>query len=468
MQALHRTLPFWARIALLVVLVCVATGAALISYQLYRRPTVLTLAVGSSDGDALQIASIIAGRLATTNSSVRLKVENSGTALDAAKALATGTADVAVVRADVGDLHEARAVALTARGVLTIVAPPGSSISTIAKLRGHTVGVVDGQINRGVVDVLRKEYDLDRANVVFKDIQPAEARRALQSKEVSALLVVAPLTEKHLAWIKSLFREGSNASPLLIPVDSAGAIVESKGPYDSFDIPKGTLRGAPPVPDDDVTTLRVGYYLVANRHLSPNVVADLARKVMSVRRALLSEQPLLAGIAAPDLDADAYLHVHSGAAAFFNGTQETFMDRYSNVIYLTPMVLGALASIVAAAWRFLGVRANGTTAVPLDSLCAFSVRVRQAPDEAGLSAIEIELDQSVLAGLSSLARKDSGTEAAGIVLAARRLDSLIYHRRMMLVAERMADPDHGIAGLFAGDRGEAKPLGTTYANDLVR
>lgn len=81
----------------------------------------------------------------------------------------------------------------------------------------------------------------------------------------------------------------------------------------------------PPVPDDDVTTLRVGYYLVANGDLNANVVADLARKVMGVRRDLVGEQPPLAGIAAPDLDADAFLPVHPGAAAFFNGTQESFM-----------------------------------------------------------------------------------------------------------------------------------------------
>jgi TRAP-type uncharacterized transport system substrate-binding protein len=166
--------------------------------------------------------------------------------------------------------------------------------------------------------VLRKEYDLDRANVVFKDVAPADARRALQSKEVSALLLVAPLTERHLSFARSPFREDVNSFPIVIPVDSAGAIADAKGPYESFDIPKGTLRGPPPVPNDDVTTLRVGYYLVANRHLNANVVADLARKVMAVRRDLVGEQPPLAGIAAPDLDADAFLPVHPGAAAFFN------------------------------------------------------------------------------------------------------------------------------------------------------
>jgi hypothetical protein len=99
----------------------------------------------------------------------------------------------------------------------------------------------------------------------------------------------------------------------------AGAITDAKGPYESYDIPKGTLRGAPPVPGDDVTMLRVAYDLVANRHLNAGLVTDLARKVMSARRDLVGEQPLLSGIAAPDTDPDAYISVHSGAACWQPG-----------------------------------------------------------------------------------------------------------------------------------------------------
>jgi TRAP-type uncharacterized transport system substrate-binding protein len=457
MQALHRRLPFHGRVALLIGIFGLAAGAALMSYQFYRRPVILTLVAGSSDGEARQIASIIAGRLATTNSPVRLRIENAGTAVDAAKAFATGSADLAIVRADVGNLHDARAVAVTARGVLTIVAPPGSAISDVARLRGHTVGVVGADVNRGIVDALTREYDLDRAS--FRDVAPQEARQALQSKAVSALLMVAPLTEKHLAWIKSLFRDGAGSSPVLIPVDAAGAIADRKGPYESFDIPKGTLRGAPAVPADDVTTLRVGYYLVANRHLNANVVGDLARKVMGVRRDLVGEQPLLSGIAAPDLDADAFLPAHPGAAAFFNGTQESFMDRYANVIYLTPMVLGALASVFAGAWRFLGVRRDEADANVLEQLCVLPARIRLAPDEAGLSAIEAEIDNSLGTRLTRIAgEEDHASEAAMLIAAASRLDHLLYQRRAMLAWPTTDDLDHGLADLFVGGSG-ANPDG---------
>lgn len=101
------------------------------------------------------------------------------------------------------------------------------------------------------------------------------------------------------------------------------------------------LTPAPPIPDDDVTTLKVGYYLIANKHLNAPLIGDLTRKIMSVRRDLIGEQPLLAGIAAPDTGPDAYVAVHPGALAFYNGTQESFIDRYTNVIYLTPIVCSA-------------------------------------------------------------------------------------------------------------------------------
>jgi TRAP-type uncharacterized transport system substrate-binding protein len=433
MKSLKMELPFWVRVVLLAGVLCIVAGAGLIAYRYYEQPVTLTVAVGSLDGEAKQTASLIAGRLATVDSPVRLKVENAGNVLDAAKAFAAGKADLAVVRADVGDLSQARTVTMTAHGVVMIVAPPGSSITSIAKLRDHTVGVVGGEINHGVVEVLKKEYDLGHANVIFKDIVPSDARRAVQAKEVAALLLVVPLTDRYLSLVKGLFKESANAAPVLIPIDSAGAIADTKGPYESFDIPKGTLRGAPPVPDDDVTTLRVTYYLVANRHLNSDVIADLARRIMGVRRDLVGEEPLLSGIAAPELDADAYISAHPGAAAFFNGTQQSFMDRYGNAIYLTPMALGALASIFAAAWRFLGVRTSEAAHPTLDAFCVLPGRIRSVTDETELNAIENEVDTLLRTQLARAAGQEEGaSEAQALIAAAQRLDNLIHHRRVVL------------------------------------
>jgi TRAP-type uncharacterized transport system substrate-binding protein len=433
MQRFHQALPVWVRAILLVGVVCLIAGAGLVAYRYYQRPTTLTVAVGSFDGEARQAARLVAGHLAATNSPIKLKIEDAGDVLDAAKAFAADKADLAVVRADVGDLSQGRAVAVMAEGVVMIVAPPGSNITSIAKLRDHTVGVAGGEINRGVVEALKKEYDLGHANVTFKDIAPTDLRRAVQAKEVAAVIVVVPLNDKYLSLVKGLFRESATSAPVLIPIDSAGAITDTKGPYESFDIPKGTLRGSPAVPDDDVTTLRVPYLLVANRHLDQQVVGELAKRVMAARRDLAAEQPLIAGIATPTLDADAYITVHPGAAAFYNGTQQSFMDRWGNAIYLTPMVLGALASVFAAVWRFLGIRSHDVAQGTLESLCALRERIHDLEDEAELREIEDDIEVQLRAQLAkSGSDEESGTEALALIALAQRLDNLVHHRRVVL------------------------------------
>ena len=75
-------------------------------------------AVGSFDGEAAKVAAIIAGRLDAAKSAVRVKVVPTGSVLDSAKLFAAGKVDLAIVRADVGDLSQARSVALVNKSVL--------------------------------------------------------------------------------------------------------------------------------------------------------------------------------------------------------------------------------------------------------------------------------------------------------------------------------------------------------------
>jgi hypothetical protein len=128
--------------------------------------------------------------------------------------------------------------------------------------------------------------------------------------------------------------------------------------------------------------------------------------------------------------------VHPGATAFYNGTEEGFMDRYGNAIYLTPMVLGAMASVFAAAWRFLGVRPIDPAQTTLDTLCGLPGRIRKTDDEAELASIEEEVDAILRGHLARPTDHDeSASEAQALIAAAHRLDNLIHHRRMALMAK---------------------------------
>jgi TRAP-type uncharacterized transport system substrate-binding protein len=425
-------LPLWLRFVLLAGLVGLASGASLLAYRYYTHPVTLSVAVGSIDGEAAKAMSALASRLVSTNAPVRLKVIDSGTALEAASLFSAGKADLAVVRGDAGDLSQAQAVVVVSHMVLLIIAPPGSTIDSIDKLKDRRVGVIGGDANTRIVDVLSREYGLDRAKV-FKDIALPDARRAIQTKEVNALLVVIPLAGKYLSLVRNFFQQGPKASPVLLPIESAGAIAQAERAYESFDVPKGTLRGSPPVPEDDLTTLRASLYLVANKKLSADLITSLTLTIMKVRRELMGEEPIFAQITAPSTDQDAYLPLHPGAAAVYNSTQQSFMDEYGNWIYLTPMALGGAATAFAAAWKFLGLGQPATGQGPLDSLYALGRRIRKAATEAELSDIEEEIDNILNAQRTKSAGGDeNAVDDATLNVAAHRLEGLIHDRRNML------------------------------------
>ena len=146
-------LPLWLRFILLVGVVGFVSGASLLAYRYYTRPVTLSVAVGSIDGEAAKAMSAIASRLASNNASVRLNVVDSGTAVGAAKAFADGKVDLAVVRGDVGDLSKAQAVVVMSHVVALVIAPPGSSIDSMDKLKGRRVGVLGGDANTKIVEV---------------------------------------------------------------------------------------------------------------------------------------------------------------------------------------------------------------------------------------------------------------------------------------------------------------------------
>ena len=423
----------WLRVALVAMGAAIAIGIGVFGYRYFTGPVTLTVATGSVDGYATQIMSSIAARLSQTGSPVRLKVVNVESALDAAESISTGKVDLAVIRADVGDLSEVRTVVLATNSVVMIVVPPGSSIDSVDALKGKVVGIVGGEVNHSVVEAIKEEYDLAKEKVVFKDLSVTDVPRALHTKQVNAVLFVMPVTEKYLSIIRAAVPGNGRKKPSLIAIEAAGAIANIAGAYESYDLPKGSLWGSPPVPDDDLTTLRVPFYLVANRKLSDDVVADLTQAIMDARRDLVAAYPLLAQMSAPSTEKDAYIPIHPGAAAYYGDTQQSFLDKYSNEFYYGPMALGAIMSGLVAAWKFLGFGRSGQAGTPLEPLHALARRIRESQSEAELAGVEEEIDSILRANLAKRAKGDETAEDQGTLnLAAHRLEYLIHYRRTLL------------------------------------
>jgi len=425
-------LPRWTRIVVVIGIALITSGLCYGTYRYVSRPTTLTVVAGSYDGDAARLMTAIAARLAASKASVRLTVVDKGTTTAATKAFSAGEADLAVARPDLGDLKSARTVVLLTYGVVLILAPAGGGVDDLADLKGKVVGVLGGDANRRVVETLDREYDLARGKVVFKDLTVAEVQPALAAKKVQALLVVAPLAEKYLNLIKNMLPQAGKQRFGLVSIGSADAIENAAKVYESYELPKGAVRGSPPLPDDDLTTLKVPYYLMASQKLSDDVVGDLAKAVMDARRELVGEFPLLAQIAAPSTDKDAFIPIHPGAKAFFDGDQKTFFEKYGDQIFYGSMALGSLTSVLAAAWKFMGF-GGGSRPNPLTDLHQIAARIRKARSDDELDAIGEDIDgifaaRAAKTGLGD----DEAAEMMALCLSILRLEQLSLARRTSL------------------------------------
>jgi TRAP-type uncharacterized transport system substrate-binding protein len=431
-------LPKWLRVTLVVGLIVVAGGFGLFAYRYATHPTTLTVAAGSADGEAVRLMSKIATRLASTNAPVRLKVLDKGDALDAVKAFSAGQAELAVVRADIGDLSSAEAVVVITRSVVLVVTPPASSIKGWDDLKGKAIGVVGGEVNRRVVEALTTEYELDSAHTRFSDLKWADVPSALKSKQVDALVVVMPIADKYLTMLRSLFPGAGKQQMGLIPVGSAAAIATVARYYQSYDLPKGTVQGSPPIPDDDMKTLHVPFYLVANKKLSNDVVGALAKAIMDARRDLIGEYPLIARITQPDTDKtdsdnDTYIPVHPGAVAYFGGNEQSFFDKYSDQMFYGSMLLGTLTSLFAAGWKFMTKDEQKQEDQPPIRLYALSDQINTATNEDELADTERRIDEILKRELENYAAGDAdAAETAALGLATHRLQHLIAQRRAKL------------------------------------
>jgi hypothetical protein len=279
------------------------------------------------------------------------------------------------------------------------------------------VGVVAGDTNQKIVSVL----------TVFKTVALDQVRRAFDTKEMGRPLRYTAERQILVAGTRAIPAERENRSSPDPDRECRGNCREGARLRELRH-----LRGAPPVPEDDVTTLQVSFYLVGKKSLDNDMIAGFTQAITSARRDLLAEWPILAQFKAPDTDAGAYLPVHPGAAEFYNDNQQTFLDKWSNAIFLAPMALGALATVLAAAWQFLRSGELKPSEPALDSLYALGRRIRHAENEKELLEIENQIDEVLRAQRASADEDEYALDAATLNVAAHRLENLIHDRRAML------------------------------------
>jgi hypothetical protein len=164
---------------------------------------------------------------------------------------------------------------------------------------------------------------------------------------IDAFMSVGPLDSKVTSEaIAATARE--RGEPKFLPIDVSEAIAQRHPLYQSEEIPGSTFNSSPARPDDKIETVSVNHLIVARRELSETAVGAFTRQLFGVRQALERELPGAANIATPDTNKDAALPAHRGAAAYIDGTERTFLEKYSDYLWAALLLLSGLGS--AGAW----------------------------------------------------------------------------------------------------------------------
>src|SRR6202012_6146064 len=130
-------------------------------------------------------------------------------------------------------------------------------------------------------------------------------------------------------------------------------------------------------PDDKVEPDHVTQVIVARRALSETAVGGFTRQLFSVRQALARQLPGAANIAPPDTDKDAALPAHRGAAAYIDGTERTFLEKYIDYIWGGILLLSGLGSAVAWFRSYLSRDEKAQSVALRDRVLALSAEARE-------------------------------------------------------------------------------------------
>jgi TRAP transporter TAXI family solute receptor len=443
-----RSSPFLLIAAALLIFAAIA-GAAFLLW----RPTTLRIAVGPAGSDDQRLIQNLAQTFASEGSPVRLTVISTAGAVESLGLLGTGETDLAVGRADEEMPKGAGAVAILRKNVVVLWAPSGAprkgakkdtkaKIKEIADLEGHRIGVLGRTpININLLKVILSESGLNPDKVAVSRFSTSQITDMVRDPSIDAFMTVGPLDSK-ITTDAITTTARLRGEPAFIPIDVSETIAHKHPLYESEEIPGSSFTSAPARPEDTVDTVSVNHLIVAPKSLSDTTVGAFTRALFQVRPALARDDPAALKIQKPDTDKDSAIPAHPGAAAYIDGTERTFLDKYSDYFWGAILLLSVLGS--GAAWlrHYVKRDERNITTLHRDKLLSAIAQARKTNSLEELDALQEEADEFLRETLECYddgAIEEGDLSAYGLVL--EQFHHAVADRRAVIAASPAASTD---------------------------
>jgi TRAP-type uncharacterized transport system substrate-binding protein len=317
-----------------------------------KHSETLTFAVGPANSEEAHFAERLAAVLRGTSSRFRLKIVNNP---DNAKALSLfdrRLADLALLRTDEKIPARARALAIVEHDPVLLISPGDKKIKSLDDLKKKKIAVLaEGDDNLAFVRNVLETLDLHEAASHVQLAAPGTTLQKLFSSGYGA--VVAIFHTSRAIKDKSFAQYDRQGNFTLNAIDGAKGLARRIPGISDETIEAGTLSSAPEIPDDDLDTVALQWLLVAQSQMTNTIAGDLARIIYENKSALALDNGFGSSIEPAVTDKDAFVMAHPGAADYINDDTKSFMDRYSDMMYLGAAALSVIGSFFAAIYTQL-------------------------------------------------------------------------------------------------------------------
>lgn len=316
---------------------------------LLHNSETLTFAVGAPNSDEALFAAKLAAVLKNNASRFRIKIVNNA---DNAKALAQfdrKQADLAVLRTDAKVPLRARTLAILEHDLVLLLGPGNKKIKSLAELKKKKVAVIaENDVSLAFV---RSILDIPDTPDAARMIQMAPQGATLDRLFAPASgfgAVIAVVHGSKAVRDKAYEQAARRGGFTLNAIDEAKALARKFPGISSETLTAGTLSASPEIPDDDLDTIGLEWLFVAQSKMSVATAGELARIVYENKPALGLDSGFASRIEPASVEKDAFVMAHQGAADYINDDTKSFMDKYSDLMYLGAAALSVIGSIFAA------------------------------------------------------------------------------------------------------------------------
>ena len=357
-----------------------------------KNSETLIFAVGDANSLEARFATKLAAVLKTNSSRLRLKMVPNADSARALVAFDRRQADLAVLRTDARVPPRARALAILEHDVLLLISPGSKKIKSLAELKKKKIAVLaDGDNSAAFVrSVLEISDGPDGGSRVQMAPPNSTFEKLFAPGGYGAAIAIAHTSK--IIKDKSYAQSARHGGFTLNAIDGAKALARKNPGISEETLATGMLSSSPAIPDDDLDTIGLQWLLVAQSRISSATAGDLARTIYENKAELALEDGFASRIEPADVDKDAFIVAHQGAAEYINDDTKSFMDRYSDLLYLGVAALSVIGSIFAGIYTKITRVAPEKAGQLATAILDIGERIEHADSLDSLEALQDELE----------------------------------------------------------------------------